>query len=121
MAEIGRRLGRKDLKLVASVALPDTILACYRRLIAQKFRRVETPLLPWPPPAHAVDRSPHRQDGPRELCSGTRPQRRRACPSRKFGGAELLCFVKRMYLGRSAAGIGSNPLVVAGCQVSERT
>ena len=42
-------------------------------------------------------------------------------PSRKFGGAELLSFVKRMYLGRSAAGIGSNPLAVAECQVSERT
>ena len=42
-------------------------------------------------------------------------------PSRKFGGAELLSFVKRMYLGRSAAGIGSNPLAVAGCQVSDRT
>ena len=26
-----------------------------------------------------------------------------------------------MYLGRSAAGIGSNPLAVAGCQVSDRT
>ena len=39
----------------------------------------------------------------------------------KVGGAELLSFVKRMYLGRSAAGIGSNPLAVAGCQVSERT
>jgi hypothetical protein len=37
LAEIGKRVGRKDLKLVASVALPDTILAWYRRLIAQKF------------------------------------------------------------------------------------
>jgi hypothetical protein len=35
VAEIGKRLGRKDLKLVASVALPDTILAWYRRLIAR--------------------------------------------------------------------------------------
>ena len=26
-----------------------------------------------------------------------------------------------MYLGRSAAGIGANPLAVAGCQVSDRT
>ena len=30
LAEIGKRLGRKDLQLVASVALPDTILAWYR-------------------------------------------------------------------------------------------
>src|SRR5919106_7036544 len=37
LAEIGRRLGRKALKRVALVAKPDTILAWYRRLIAQKF------------------------------------------------------------------------------------
>src|ERR671939_815790 len=37
LAEIGRRLGRKALKDVACVAKPDTILAWYRRLIAQKF------------------------------------------------------------------------------------
>ena len=37
LAEIGKRLGRRNLQLVASVALPDTILAWYRRLIAQKF------------------------------------------------------------------------------------
>ena len=37
LAEIGKRVGRKDLQRVASVALPDTILAWYRRLTAQKF------------------------------------------------------------------------------------
>jgi putative transposase len=37
LAEIGKRLGRKALQKVASVAQPDTILAWYRRLIAQKF------------------------------------------------------------------------------------
>jgi transposase InsO family protein len=37
LAEIGKRLGRKALKRVARVAKPDTILAWYRRLIAQKF------------------------------------------------------------------------------------
>jgi putative transposase len=37
LAEIGRRLGRKALKRVACVAKADTILAWYRRLIAQKF------------------------------------------------------------------------------------
>jgi Homeodomain-like domain len=37
LAEIGKRLGRKGLKEVARVAQPDTILAWYRRLIAQKF------------------------------------------------------------------------------------
>src|SRR5664279_5497410 len=37
LAEIGKRLGRKCLAEVACVAKPDTILAWYRRLIAQKF------------------------------------------------------------------------------------
>ena len=37
LAEIGRRLGRKALREVACVAKPDTILAWYRKLIAQKF------------------------------------------------------------------------------------
>lgn len=35
--EIGKRLGRKVLKQVACVAKSDTILAWYRRPIAQKF------------------------------------------------------------------------------------
>jgi hypothetical protein len=37
LAEIGKRLGRKALAQVACVAKPDTILAWYRRLIAQKL------------------------------------------------------------------------------------
>ena len=37
LAEIGRRLGRRALRDVACVAKPDTILAWYRRLVAQKF------------------------------------------------------------------------------------
>jgi putative transposase len=37
LAEIGKRLGRKTLAEVARVAKPDTILAWYRRLIANKF------------------------------------------------------------------------------------
>ena len=37
LAEIGKRLGRKALQQVACVARPDTILAWYRKLIAQKF------------------------------------------------------------------------------------
>ena len=37
LAEIAKRLGRKALKDVAQGAKPDTILAWYRRLIAQKF------------------------------------------------------------------------------------
>src|SRR5437764_14854262 len=37
LAEIGKRLGRKALHQIAGVARPDTILAWYRKLIAQKF------------------------------------------------------------------------------------
>jgi hypothetical protein len=37
LAEIGRRLGRKGLQQVARIAKPDTILAWYRQLIAEKF------------------------------------------------------------------------------------
>jgi hypothetical protein len=37
LAEIGKRLGRKALLQVACIAKPDTILAWYRRLVAQKF------------------------------------------------------------------------------------
>ena len=37
LAEIAKRLGRKALKDIAQVAKPDTLLAWYRRLVAQKF------------------------------------------------------------------------------------
>ena len=37
LAEIAKRLGRKALQDIARVARPDTILAWYRRLVAQKF------------------------------------------------------------------------------------
>ena len=37
LAEIAKRLGRKALKEIARVAQPDTLLAWYRRLVAQKF------------------------------------------------------------------------------------
>jgi putative transposase len=37
LAEIGKSLGRRALRQVACVAKPDTILAWYRRLVAEKF------------------------------------------------------------------------------------
>ena len=37
LGEIGRRLGRRALGEVATAALPDTILAWYRRYVARKF------------------------------------------------------------------------------------
>jgi hypothetical protein len=37
LAEIGWRLGRKGLQPVARIAKPDTILAWYRQLVAEKF------------------------------------------------------------------------------------
>ena len=37
LAEIAHRLGRMVLEDVAATANPDTILGCYRKLIANKF------------------------------------------------------------------------------------
>jgi len=37
LAEIGKRLGRKGLLEVARIAKPDTILAWYRKLVAERF------------------------------------------------------------------------------------
>src|SRR5260370_3530979 len=37
LAELGKRLGRKLLQQVASVANPETILGWYRQLVAAKF------------------------------------------------------------------------------------
>ena len=37
LAEIAKRMGRRGLEQVASVAKPETILAWYRKLIARKF------------------------------------------------------------------------------------
>jgi len=50
LAEIGKRLGRKALKNLACVAKPDTILAWYHRLIAQKFDGSEHRQYPGRPP-----------------------------------------------------------------------
>jgi hypothetical protein len=53
LAEIGKRLGRKALREVASVARPDTILGWYRRLIAQKFDGSKHRQYPGRPPVSA--------------------------------------------------------------------
>jgi hypothetical protein len=50
LAEIGKRLGRKALRQVACVAKPDTILAWYRRLVAQKFDGSKQRRAPGRPP-----------------------------------------------------------------------
>ena len=39
LAEIAQRLGRKALEELSAVAKPDTLLAWYRKLIANKFDR----------------------------------------------------------------------------------
>ena len=53
LAEIGKRLGRKALREVACVAKPDTILAWYRRMIAQKFDGSKLRQYPGRPPVSA--------------------------------------------------------------------
>jgi transposase InsO family protein len=50
LAEIGKRLGRQPLELVASVAKPDTILGWYRKLIARKFDGSKHRTYPGRPP-----------------------------------------------------------------------
>jgi len=37
LAELGKRLGKQALEEVATIVTPDTILAWYRTLVAQKF------------------------------------------------------------------------------------
>ena len=53
LAEMGKRLGRRALREVACVAKPDTILAWYRRLIAQKFDGSKHRQYPGRPPVSA--------------------------------------------------------------------
>jgi putative transposase len=50
LAEIGRLLGRKALKEIASIAKPDTILAWYRKLIENKFNGSQKRDYPGRPP-----------------------------------------------------------------------
>src|SRR3974390_1495863 len=50
LAEIGKRVGRRALREIACVAKPDTILAWYRKLIAQKFDGSKHRLYPGRPP-----------------------------------------------------------------------
>src|SRR2546421_6364019 len=50
LAEIGKRLGRKALAQVACVAKPETILAWYRKLVAQKFDGSKQRSYPGRPP-----------------------------------------------------------------------
>ena len=53
LAEIAKRLGRKALKEIARVAKPDTLLAWYRRLVAQKFDGSRRRAYPGRPPVSA--------------------------------------------------------------------
>jgi putative transposase len=50
LAEIGKRLGRRALREVACIARPDTILAWYRRLVAEKFDGSQHRQYPGRPP-----------------------------------------------------------------------
>jgi putative transposase len=69
LAEIGKRLGRKALREVASVAKPDTILGWYRRLIARKFDGSKHRQYPGRPP-FSRSRGFGGPDGTRELWLG---------------------------------------------------
>ena len=66
LAEIGKRLGRKALEQVAFVAKTDTILAWYRRLIAQKFDGSKHRSYPGRPPVQREIRRTGCTEGERE-------------------------------------------------------
>jgi len=66
LAEIGKRLGRKALQEIARVAKPDTLLAWYRRLVAQKFDGSRRRASPGPPTRLAGSGSAGGPVGPRE-------------------------------------------------------
>jgi hypothetical protein len=51
LAVLGKQLGRTGLEPVASAAKPDTILAWFRRLVAQKFDGSRHRLYPGRPPS----------------------------------------------------------------------
>ena len=50
LAEMGKRLGRRMLEPIASVSKPETILAWYRKLIAQKYDGSKHRTYPGRPP-----------------------------------------------------------------------
>jgi hypothetical protein len=66
LAEIGKRLGRKALWDVACVAKPDTILAWYRRLVAQKFDGSKHRQYPGRPPVSNHQGKGNRPDVPQK-------------------------------------------------------
>jgi hypothetical protein len=73
LAEIGRRLGRKGLQPVARIAKPDTILAWYHQLVAQKFDGCQQRRWPGRPVHQSRDRGSGGSLGWRELRLGLRP------------------------------------------------
>ena len=73
-----KRLGRKALKDIAGVAKPDTILAWYRRLVAQKFDGSRQRQLSGPPAGLTGSGSAGGPFCTREPGLGIRPHRGRA-------------------------------------------
>src|SRR6266513_1186041 len=49
LAVLGKRLGRRGLEVVGAAAKPDTILAWFRKLVAQKFAVSQHRLYPGRP------------------------------------------------------------------------
>src|SRR5260370_33840903 len=72
LAEIGKRLSRKLLQQVASVATPDTILGWYRQLVAAKIDGSRQRRVPGRPDRCGA-REPGGSAGASECRSGRRP------------------------------------------------
>ena len=70
LAEIVRRLGRKVLQPVARPARPDTILAWYRQLMAEKFDGCKKAPIARPAARQSRDRESGGSLGSRELRLG---------------------------------------------------
>jgi hypothetical protein len=77
LAEIGKRLGRKALREVASVAKPDTIPGVVSETGRPEVRRLQTPAVSRPSSGFSRSRSFGGPDGTREPWLGIRPDRRR--------------------------------------------
>ena len=55
LAEIGKRLGKQALEVVANIVKPETLLGWHRRLVAKKFDGSKNRQYPGRPPFSAVN------------------------------------------------------------------
>src|SRR5437667_1982630 len=86
LAGIAKRLGRKALQEVACIAKPDTLLAWYRKFVAQKFDGSKKRRLAGRPRVDPAIEALGGETGARELWLGLRSHRR---SSGQFGSRDF--------------------------------